>query len=91
MSYSNSFRNPIHASTIRDIEVNVSYRWFFGYDLMEKVPRFSIVSKNYVRRFKEADVFDQIFDRILGEAVDYGFVDASAVSRPMLTRRNTMS
>jgi transposase len=65
--------------TIREIEVNNAYRWFLGYDLMESVPHFSTFGKNYERRFAGSDIFEKIFEKILFEAVNCGFVDASAV------------
>jgi hypothetical protein len=65
--------------TIKEIDVNMAYRWFIGYDLFEKVPHFSTFGKNYTRRFKGTDVFEHIFNHILNEAVKCGFVDASAV------------
>ena len=65
--------------TIKEIEVNTAYRWFIGYDLIEPIPHFSTFSKNYTRRFKDTDIFEHIFQRILLEAVNSGFVDASAV------------
>lgn len=64
---------------IREIVVNVAYRWFLGYDLLESVPHFSTFGKNYVRRFAESDIFEKIFERILSEAVNSGFIDTSAV------------
>ncbi|KXB66363.1 hypothetical protein HMPREF3181_00782 [Parvimonas sp. KA00067] len=33
--------------TIREIEVNVAYRWFLWIDFYEKVPHFSTFGKNY--------------------------------------------
>ena len=65
--------------TIREIQVNMAYRWFIGYDIGEKIPHFSTFGKNYTRRFQGTDVFERIFTHILNEAVDCGFVDASAV------------
>lgn len=65
--------------TIREIEVNMAYRWFIGYDMFEKIPHFSTFGKNYSRRFQGTDIFERIFRRILEEAVACGFVDASAV------------
>ena len=43
--------------TIRDIEVNVAYRWFLGLDLTDNVPHFTTFGKNYTRRFKGTDLF----------------------------------
>jgi transposase len=65
--------------TIKEIEVNVSYRWYLGLDFHEAVPHFTTFGKNYMRRFAGTDIFERIFARILQEAVDAGFVDASAV------------
>ena len=64
--------------TIKEIEVNMAYRWFIGYDIGETIPHFSTFGKNYARRFKDTDVFKRIFTRILEEAIRCGFVDASA-------------
>jgi len=65
--------------TIKEIEVNMAYRWFLGYGMTETVPHFTTFGKNYARRFADSDVFEKIFENILLEAVKAGFVDASAV------------
>jgi len=65
--------------TIKDIEVNLAYRWFLGFDFRDKIPHFGTFSKNYARRFANSDIFEKIFFRILEEAVSHGFVDTSAV------------
>ncbi len=44
--------------TIREIEVNLAYRWFLGLGMYEKVPHFSTFGKNYTRRFKGTDLND---------------------------------
>ena len=50
--------------TIKEIEVNVAYRWFLGLDMLDPVPHFSTFGKNYTRRFKDTDLFEQIFAKI---------------------------
>jgi transposase len=65
--------------TIKEIETNVAYRWFLGYGLTEKIPHFSTFGKNYVRRFQDTDLFEVIFNRILQEAIDHGFVNPEVV------------
>ena len=65
--------------TIKEIEVNVAYRWFLGLELNEPVPHFSTFGKNYTRRFKDTDIFEQIFSRILEECFNYGFVETNDV------------
>ena len=65
--------------TIKEIEVNLAYRWFLGLDMTEKVPHFTTFGKNYTRRFKGTDLFEQIFARILEECVKYKLVDPKEV------------
>ncbi|MBM7691443.1 transposase [Peribacillus deserti] len=56
--------------TIEEIETNIAYRWFLGFGFYDKVPHFSTFGKNYERRFKDTDIFEQIFYRILKQASD---------------------
>ena len=65
--------------TIKEIEVNVAYRWFIGLDLGDKVPHFSTFGKNYTRRFKDTDLFEQIFKHILEECYRCHLVDPREV------------
>ena len=51
--------------TMKEIEVNVAYRWFLGLDMLDPEPHFSTFGKNYTRRFKDTDLFEQIFSKIL--------------------------
>ena len=61
--------------TTKEIEVNVAYRWFLGLDMWDTVPHFSTFSKNYTRRFKDTDLFEQIFSRILEECMKFHLID----------------
>lgn len=65
--------------TIKEIETNIAYRWFLGYGFNDKIPHFSTFGKNYERRFKDTDIFEQIFYRILMEAIKSGLVKAEEV------------
>lgn len=65
--------------TIKEIEVNVAYRWFLGLDMLDPVPHFTTFGKNYTRRFKDSDLFEQIFAKILEECYKQGFVDPKEV------------
>ena len=65
--------------TVKEIEVNVAYRWFLGLDMMDKVPHFSTFGKNYTRRFKDTDLFEQIFSHILQECYKFRLIDPSEV------------
>lgn len=61
--------------TIEEIQVNFAYRWFLGYGMHETIPHFSTFGKNYSRRFKDSDLFEQIFHQVLLEAYKCGFID----------------
>ena len=65
--------------TIKEIEVNVAYRWFLGLEMQEPVPHFSTFGKNYTRRFKDTDLFEQIFSHILMECYKFKLVDPTEV------------
>lgn len=63
------FGIPSMRKTIREIEVNFAYRWYLGYGMHEEIPHFSTFGKNYSRRFKDTDLFEKIFSKILSEMV----------------------
>ncbi|BDP76082.1 hypothetical protein EfmAA242_03100 [Enterococcus faecium] len=76
--------------TIKEVDTNVAYRWFLGYSFEEKIPHFSTFGKNYVRRFRETTVFEDIFAYILEQAVKAGFVtEASGEQRPCRIHSDT--
>jgi transposase len=72
--------------TIEEIEVNVAYRWFLGFDFNDEIPHFSTFGKNYARRFDGTTVFEEIFNTILYQAMklklvkmDNIFVDSTHI------------
>lgn len=70
---------PSMRKTIKEIEVNIAYRWFLGIDLRDPVPHFTTFGKNYTRRFKDTDIFEQIFANILEQCFKYKLVDTSVI------------
>lgn len=62
-----------------EIKVNIAYRWFLGISIYEAVPNYSTWSKNYQRRYKDSEVFDQIFNHIIKHGIDNGFIDTTTV------------
>ena len=65
--------------TIKEIEVNVAYRWFLGLDMLDPVPHFSTFGKNYTRRFKDTDLFEQIFAKILEDCMKFKLMDTDQI------------
>lgn len=60
---------------MRDIQVNLAYRWYLGYDLDEPIPNHSILSK--ARRRLGTTFFEQIFVYVLQECRKAGLVDGN--------------
>ena len=65
--------------TIKEIEVNVAYRGCLGLDMLDPGPHFSTFGKNYTRRFKDTDLFEQIFAKILEDCMKFKLVDTDQI------------
>ena len=61
--------------TCDKIKVDAEYRWFLGIPFGQDTPHFSTFSKNYERRFKGTDVFENIFINIVKQAQKYGMLN----------------
>lgn len=64
---------------VKDIEVNVAYRWFLGLSITEKVPAASTISQNRRRRFRDNDIAQQIFDNIVIQAMNRDMVSGKVL------------
>jgi len=64
---------------MREITVNVAYRWFLGFTLTDKVPDASTLSQNRRRRFNESDVYQQIFDEVVQQAMKKSLVSGKVL------------
>jgi transposase len=64
---------------VREIQVNVAYRWFLGLSLTDKVIDASTFSHNRRRRFLESDIEQQIFEAIVQQAMDHGLVGGAVL------------
>lgn len=64
---------------MREVEVNVAYRWFLGLKLRDKVPDASTLSQNRRRRFSESTIYQEIFDEIVLLAVQKGLASGTVL------------
>jgi len=64
---------------MREVEVNVAYRWFLGLKLRDKVPDASTLSQNRRRRFSESTIYQEIFDQIVELAVKKGLASGTVL------------
>ena len=69
------FGIPSERRLVREIKVNVAYRWFLNLKLTDKVPHHSTISQNRRRRFNGTDVFRQMFNDLVEMAYDRGFIE----------------
>ena len=64
---------------MREIAVNVAYRWFLDLRLTDAVPDASTLSQNRRRRFAESTIYQEIFDEIVVQAISHGLVDGTVL------------
>lgn len=64
---------------MREVEVNVAYRWFLGLKLTDPVFDASTLSQNRRRRYRDASVAQDIFDAIVEQAIRHGLVDGTVL------------
>ena len=57
-----------------EVELHLGYRWFCRLDLEDNIPDHSTFSVNRHGRFRESDIFRQIFERIVRACMDAGLV-----------------
>lgn len=64
---------------VREIEVNVAYRWFLGLKLTDEVFDASTLSQNRRRRYNDTTVAQDIFDAIVEQAIRHGLVEGTVL------------
>jgi len=62
---------------MREVQVNLAYRWYLGYDLDEDIPNHSVLSK--ARRRLGQDFFERLFASVLQLCRQCGLIDGSNV------------
>ena len=72
------FGIPSLRQTYREIQVNLAYRWFLGYSLLDNIPHFATVSYAFCKRFPE-ELSEEIFEHILNKALNNRMVDPSVI------------
>ena len=56
------------------VNENIAFKWFLGLKLTEKGPDHATISANRVRRFRDNNIAEQIFNEILRQCMDKGLV-----------------
>ncbi len=58
----------------REIQMNLAYRWFLGLKINDSVPHHSTISWNRCNRFKDTNIFQEIFDEVVFLAMEHKMV-----------------
>ena len=62
-----------------EITLNLAYRWFCGFDLMDRIPDHSTFSQNRRRRFQDSRLFRDIFNEIVKQCLEKGIITGERV------------
>ncbi len=62
---------------MRQVQVNLAYRWFIGYELDEKLPDHSTLSKA-LDRFGD-NIFNELFDRSIAQCKQSGLIEGKVL------------
>jgi len=58
----------------REVQVNLAYRWFCDLGLEDAIPDHSAFSRARNERFRESDIFRQVFERVVETCIEAGLV-----------------
>jgi len=58
----------------REVKVNLAYRWFCGLSIEDRVPDHSVFSRARNERFRESDIFREVFERVVKTCITAGLV-----------------
>ncbi len=61
-----------------EVELHLAYRWFCRLDLDDQVPDHSTFSVNRHGRFRDSDLFRQVFEAVVRACMDAGLVKGEA-------------
>ena len=63
-----------------DVQVNMAYRWFCRLSLEDPIPDHSVFSRARHERFRQSDVFRQVFETVVGACIKEGLVGGQSLS-----------
>ena len=69
---------PSLRQTMREIDMNMAYRWFLGYNFSEEIPHFATVSYAFTKRY-DGGIAEEVFRWILYEAEKAGYLTPEVV------------
>ena len=59
---------------VREVQVNLAYRWFCGLGIEDKVPDHSAFSRARNERFRDSGILRDVFERVVASCIGAGLV-----------------
>ena len=65
---------------VEEVQLNIAYRWFCGFELDDTIPNHSTFSKTRTRKWQQSDLFQKAFYEIVKQCIDSGLIDGEAMA-----------
>ena len=57
---------------VEEVQLNIAYRWFCGFELDDSIPNHSTFSKTRTRKWQQSSLFQKAFYEIVKQCIDSG-------------------
>ena len=65
---------------VEEVQLNIAYRWFCGFELDDTIPNHSTFSKTRTRKWQQSSLFQKAFYEIVKQCIDSGLNDGEAMA-----------
>ena len=65
---------------VEEVQLNIAYRWFCGFELDDTIPNHSTFSKTRTRKWQQSDLFQKAFYEIVKQCIDGGLIGGEAMA-----------
>ena len=65
---------------VEEVQLNIAYRWFCGFELDDTIPNHSTFSKTRTRKWQQSSLFQKAFYEIVKQCIDSGLIDGGAMA-----------
>ena len=60
---------------VEEVQLNIAYRWFCGFELDDTIPNHSTFSKTRTRKWQQGSLFQKAFYEIVKQCIDSGYIN----------------
>lgn len=65
---------------VEEVQLNIAYRWFCGFELDDTIPNHSTFSKTRTRKWQQGSLFQKAFYEIVKQCIDSRLIDGEAMA-----------